>query len=136
MKFEEAAKITEEILTEKREYKHHPDYKGNIKGSYINKGKTYWDYSGGATPGNERIVTQIQSKAQKQDKYLSRSEIKKYLKTEDSQKIYDKLKKIANKKFGEDEEDPQWRAYVYGGLTSSVSRILGSKKKSGLKWTL
>ena len=132
MKFDEVTDLVEEIILEKRAYKHRPDYEGNKKGSYIEKGKTYWDYSNGQKVGNERIVTQIQIKAQKDDKYLRRSEIKKYLKSEDAQKLFNKLKKGANKKFGEDEDDPKYRAYVYGGLVTAVSRILSANKKSGM----
>ena len=133
MKSEEALRIAEEIILEKREYKHRPDYKGNVKGSYIEKGKTYWDYSDGATPGNERLVSQIQNKVvQKYNSYASRSEIKKYLKSENSQKLFDKLKKIADKRFGKNEEDEAWRAYVYGGFSSSAARILSKGKKKGM----
>lgn len=134
MKFEEVESLVEEILTEKRKYEHREDYSGNKKGSYIEKGKTYWDYSSGQKVGNERIVSQIQVKAAKNDKYLSRSEIKRYLKSDDSQKLYDKLKKYAVKKFGDDEDDPQYRAYVYGGLATSVARILSKDKNSGLQY--
>ena len=133
MKFDEAVRIAEEIILEKREYKHRPDYKGNEKGSYIEKGKTYWDYSEGATPGNERLVSQIQNKiTQKFDSYASRSEIKKYLKSKDSQKLFDKLKKTADKRFGGNENDSTWRAYVYGGFSSSAARILSKGKKKGI----
>ena len=129
MKFEEIG-----LLLEKRSYKHREDYHGNEKGSYINKGKTYWDYSGDATPGNERIVSQIQNKiSHKFDSYASRSEIKKYLKSDKAQKIYDKLSSIASEKFGEDENDKRWRSFVYGGLTTSVARALSKGKNKGLK---
>ena len=47
----------------------------------------------------------------KYDKYLSRREIKKYLKTESSQKLYNKLEAAANSKFGRDREDPRWMMY-------------------------
>lgn len=117
------------LILEKRDYKHRPGYKGNEKGSYIRKGKTYWDYSGGATPGNERLVTQIQSKVvHKYDSYASREDIKDFLKTEESQKIYNSLKKVANGKFGNDEDDPEWRAYVYGGLSTACARVIASRK--------
>lgn len=125
-----------EILAEKRDYRHREGYSGNRKGSYIEAGKTYWDYSGGATPGNERLVTQIQIKAQKRDRYLSRSEIKRFLKSEDSQKLYNRLKKIAGSKFGHDEDDAQWRAYVYGGLATATANILSKKKKGGMDYLL
>lgn len=125
-----------EILAEKRGYRHREDYKGNRKGSYIEAGKTYWDYSGGATPGNERLVTQIQIKAQKRDKYLSRSEIKRFLKSEDSQKLYNRLKKVADSKFGRDEDDAHWRGYVYGGLATAAANILAKKKKNGMNYLL
>lgn len=128
MEFNEIENLTEELILEKRAYKHREGYKGNIKGSYIDKGKTKWDYSNGQLVGNERIVTQIQLKAKKKfDKNLSREEIKRFLKTEQSQKIYDKLSAIATAKFGDDEDDPQWRAYTYGGLTTTCSRILSKK---------
>lgn len=138
MDFEEITELLKEnLILEKRSYKHRPGYEGNEKGSYIEKGKTYWDYSGGATPGNERLVTQIQSKSQKKyDKYLSRREIKKYLKTEASQKLYNKLEAAANSKFGRDREDPRWKAYTYGGLATAVARILSSDKNDGLKYLI
>lgn len=138
MDFEEITELLKEnLILEKRSYKHRPGYEGNEKGSYIEKGKTYWDYSGGATPGNERLVTQIQSKSQKKyDKYLSRREIKKYLKTEASQKLYNKLETAANSKFGRDREDPRWKAYTYGGLVTAVARILSSDKNDGLKYLI
>lgn len=129
-----------ELILEKREYKHRPGYNGNKKGSYIEKGKTYWDYSGGATPGNERLTTQIQSKIiHKFDAYASREDIKNYLKTEDCKKLFEKLRKIANKKFGSDEDDPKWRAYVYGGLSTSSARIIANKKggkEKGMKYLI
>ena len=132
MKFEDVSRIAEEILTEKRKYEHRSDYSGNKKGSYIEKGKTYWDYSGDGKPGNERIVTQIQLKAQMKDKYLSRTEIKRFLKSDASQKIYNHLKKAAVAKFGEDEDDPKYRAYLYGGLATAVTNTLSAKKKAGM----
>lgn len=132
MKFEEVTNLVEELILEKRSYKHRPDYEGNKKGSYIDKGKTYWDYSNGQKVGNERIVTQIQIKAQKKDKYIRRNEIKRYLKSDDAQKLFNKLKKGANKKFGEDEDDKRYRAYVYGGLATAAARILSANKKSGM----
>lgn len=133
MDFSEVEQITESIILEKRSYKHRPGYKGNEKGSYIEKGKTYWDYSGGATPGNERLVTQIQNKClTKYDSHVSRDRIKSYLKTESAQKAFDKLSSIANDRFGEDQEDPRWRGYVYGGLSSISAKIL-SKKKDTVK---
>ena len=110
-----------------------------IPDDILEKGKTYWDYSGGATPGNERLVTQIQSKGQKKyDKYLSRREIKKFLKTENSQKLYNKLESLANAKFGEDKDSPEWRAYTYGGLVTAVARILASdkEKNKGVQYLL
>lgn len=125
-----------EILAEKRGYRHREDYKGNRKGSYIEAGKTYWDYSGGATPGNERLVSQIQIKAQKRDKYLSRSEIKRFLKSEDSQRLYNRLKKVADTRFGRDEDNALWRAYVYGGLATASANILAKKKKGGMNYLL
>ena len=131
--------LEESLILEKRSYKHRPGYEGNQKGSYIEKGKTYWDYSSGATPGNERLVTQIQRKGQKKyDKYLSRREIKRFLKTEDSQKLYNKLETVANKKFGEDKNSPEWRAYTYGGFASAAARILcaDDTKKKGLQYLL
>lgn len=125
MKFED---IT--MLLERKQYTHRQGYTGNEKGSYIKKGKTYWDYTGGATPGNERIVTQIQSKiVHKFGSYASREKIKKFLKGENSQKIYDRLKKVANSKFGSNEENPEWRAYVYGGFTTIAARSLSGKNK-------
>ena len=129
MKFEDIG-----LLLEKRSYTHKPDYKGNKRGSYIEKGKTYWDYSGGATPGNERLVSQIQNKiSHRFNAYASRSEIKKYLKSEDSQKLYDKLSRIATKRFGEGEDAPEWRAYVYGGFSTSAARVLSKNKNKGLR---
>lgn len=120
--------LEEELILEKRAYKHRLGYKGNIKGSYIDQGKTKWDYSNGQLVGNERIVTQIQKKAKnKFNKDLSREEVKKFLKTERSQKIYDKLSSIATSKFGNDENDPEWRAYTYGGLTTTCARILSKE---------
>lgn len=139
MDFGQITDLLEELILEKRSYKHRPGYEGNKKGSYIEKGKTYWDYSGGATPGNERLVTQIQSKGQKKyDKYLSRREIKKFLKTENSQKLYNKLESLANAKFGEDKDSPEWRAYTYGGLVTAVARILASdkEKNKGVQYLL
>lgn len=139
MNFSEAVKISENLILEKRGYKHREGYKGNEKGSYIKKGKTYWDYSGGATPGNERLVTQIQSKiVHKFDSYASREDIKRFLKTEDSQKIYDKLEASANDKFGSNENDSRWRAYVYGGLSTACARVISSKrgKDKGVKYLL
>lgn len=139
MNFEEVVKLSENVILEKRGYKHREGYKGNEKGSYIKKGKTYWDYSGGATPGNERLVTQIQSKiVHKFDSYASREDIKKFLKTEDSQNIFDKLKSVADKRFGSDEDDPHWRAYVYGGLTTICAKTLSSRKgkDKGVKYLL
>lgn len=131
MDFNEVESITENIILEKRSYKHRPGYKGNEKGSYIEKGKTYWDYSGGATPGNERLVTQIQNKCLiKYDMHVSREKIKNYLSSEDAQKAYNKLVSVANTKFGEDENAPRWRGYVYGGLATISARIISKKKGS------
>lgn len=131
MDFREVEEITESIILEKRSYKHRPGYKGNEKGSYIEQGKTYWDYSGGATPGNERLVSQIQNKClTKYDTHVSREKIKGYLKSSGSQKAYNKLVEIAEKKFGSNEEDQRWRAYVYGGLSSISARILSKKKEN------
>lgn len=129
MNFEKVVEITESIILEKRSYKHRQGYKGNEKGSYINKGKTYWDYSGGATPGNERLVTQIQNKCLvKFDTHVSREKIKSFLKTEGAQKCFDKLSSIANSKFGEDKNNPRWKAYVYGGLATAASRSVSKSK--------
>lgn len=135
MNFEEALILSENnIILEKRSYKHRPGYKGNEKGSYIEKGKTYWDYSGGATPGNERLVTQIQNKLlTKYDTHASREKIKDFLKTTQSQKIYDKLSSIANERFGEDEENQRWRAYVFGGFSSIVAKIIAKGKGNSKK---
>ena len=113
MEFNKVVEITESLILEKRSYKHRQGYNGNKKGSYIDKGKTYWDYSNGATPGNERLVTQIQNKClTKFDTHVSREKIKDYLKSDKSQKSFDNLSRIANSKFGEDENNPKWRAYV------------------------
>lgn len=129
MEFNKVVEITESIILEKRAYKHRQGYNGNEKGSYINKGKTYWDYSGGATPGNERIVTQIQNKClTRYDTYVSRDKIKSYLKSDKAQKIFNNLSRIASEKFGEDENNPKWRAYVYGGLSTIVSKKLTKEK--------
>lgn len=129
MNFDKVVEITESVILEKRSYKHRQGYKGNEKGSYINKGKTYWDYSGGATPGNERLVTQIQNKClTKFDTHVSREKIKSFLKSEDSQKCFDKLATIATSKFGENENDPKWRSYVYGGLSTAASKAVVKTK--------
>lgn len=129
MDFSKVVEITEQVILEKRSYKHRPGYSGNEKGSYINKGKTYWDYSGGATPGNERLVTQIQNKClTKYDSHVSREKIKSYLKSENAEKAYENLTKIANSKFGKDENNSHWRGYVYGGLSTIAAKILTKKK--------
>ena len=42
MDFEEITELLKEnLILEKRSYKHRPGYEGNEKGSYIEKGKTY-----------------------------------------------------------------------------------------------
>jgi hypothetical protein len=129
MEFNKVVEITESLILEKRSYKHRQGYKGNEKGSYIDKGKTYWDYSNGATPGNERLVSQIQNKCvTKFDTHVSREKIKDYLKSDKSQKSFDRLSKIANSKFGDDENNPKWRAYVYGGLSTIVAKTLTKEK--------
>ena len=131
MEFNKVVEITESLILEKRSYKHRQGYKGNEKGSYIDKGKTYWDYSNGATPGNERLVSQIQNKCvTKFDTHVSREKIKDYLKSDKSQKSFDRLSKIANSKFGDDENNPEWRAYVYGGLSTIVAKTLTKEKGS------
>ena len=115
---------------QKRKYVHRKGYKGNEKGSYINKGKTKWDYSSGeATPGNERIVTQIQNKIKENyGANVSRDEIKKFLKTDKSQKVFDKFKNYADAHFG-DPDSPRWRGYTYGGFTKAAAAILNPNKK-------
>lgn len=131
MDFGKIVEITENIILEKRSYKHRQGYTGNEKGSYINKGKTYWDYSNGATPGNERLVSQIQNKCLvKFDTHVSREKIKSYLKSGNSQKSFDKLSKAASEIFGKDENSPKWRAYVYGGLSTIVARKLTKDRES------
>lgn len=129
--------IDEEIILEKRKYEHRKGYEGNKKGSYIEKGKTYWDYSGGATPGNERIVSQIQSKIVKKfDSYASRDKIKSFLKTDKAKNIFKSFKKRAKEKFGSDEDDQGYRGYLYGGFATTVARILSSNKNKGMKYLL
>lgn len=119
MKFEEVR-----LILEKRSYKHREGYTGNKKGSYIEKGKTKWDYSSDeAKPGNERIVTQIQNKIKKKfGKDVSREKIKSALK--DSQSLFDTFKERADKKIGTDQNDPRWRGYVFGCFTSAMANKL------------
>lgn len=136
MKFRDLPELENNLILEKRKYNHRQGYTKNQKSSYINKGKTLWDYSSGQTPGNERIVSQIQIKAQELDKYLTREEIKKYLKSESSQKLYNKLVNVANYRFGHDEESEEWKAYVYGGFVKSAAKILSKDKKSGMTYLL
>ena len=118
--------IKEKTLTD---YKHREGYTGNKKGSYIDKGKTKWDYSSGdAKPGNERIVTQINNKMKKDfGVTANREEVKRFLKYEETQDLYNKLKKSANKKFGNDENNPRWRGYVYGIFTKVMARRIAGK---------
>ena len=129
MNFNDVKVLSEEngILLEKRKYEHRKGYKGNEKGSYINKGKTKWDYSiEGATPGNERIVTQIQNKITRFTNgkaKASREDVKNFLKTDKSQKIFDRFKDYADGHYG-DSESPKWRGYVFGGFTSAAANIL------------
>ena len=119
MKFEDI-----KLILEKREYKHREDYNGNKKGSYIEKGKTKWDYSSeDAKPGNERIVTQIQNKVKKiSGKSVSREKVKDLLKK--SEGVFKSFEKKANKKFGSDKENPDWRRYVFGAFTFAMARSL------------
>ena len=51
-------------------------------------------------------------------------------------KLFDKLKKTADKRFGGNENDSTWRAYVYGGFSSSAARILSKNKKKGMSGLL
>lgn len=125
-----------EILT-LLEYKHRADYHGNKKGSYINKGKTYWDYSEGQKVGTERLTTQIQDKARKQhDVYLSRREIKRYLESESSQKLFNKVRRSAINKVGTNEKDPDYKRYVYGGFCTAATNVLVKGKKKGVTYLL
>lgn len=143
MNFERAIEIAESLILEKRSYKHRPGYTKNKKGSYIDAGKTKWDSqaykSGEATPGNERLVSQIQHKLlDKYDAQASRNEIKRFLKSDTSQKIYDKLKKKANSVIGSDEDDDEWRAYVFGSFADISAKIILNKKgtNKGVKYVL
>ena len=120
------------LILEKRKYTHRKDYAGNKKGSYIEKGKTKWDYSEGGRPGNERIVTQIQNKLKNNygitSAYgLARMRIKLKLEEKETQKLYDHLAASADKRF--EHEGPQWRGYVYGGL----AKIIASKIAADLE---
>lgn len=127
MNFKELTFLLED--SEKRKYEHRKGYEGNEKGSYINKGKTKWHYSGDATPGNERLVSQIQYKCgDRFDSYAPRDIIKKYLKSNEAKAVFKSFKKRAKEKFGGDEDNPQYRGYLYGGFATFVAKKLSKKK--------
>lgn len=119
------------------EYKHRPDYKGNKKGSYIEAGKTYWDYSDGQKVGTERVTTQICDKARRDfDVYISRTEVKRYLKSESSQKLFDRIKRSAVHKFGSDESNSHYKAYLYGGFVRAAAKVVSKGKNKGISYLL